>query len=102
MWEQLQLTYNYGVNKIWMLNVGDLKPMEYPITFFMDMAWNPESFKADNLQIFAVKFCKEQFGTVASTEAADILSTYCKYNSRVTAEMLNQNTSIWRAASFVR
>jgi hypothetical protein len=92
MWEQLQLTYSYGVNKIWMLNVGDLKPMEYPITFFMDMAWNPDLFKADNLQILAVKFCKEQFGTVASTEAADILSTYCKYNSRVTAEMLNQNT----------
>jgi hypothetical protein len=92
MWEQLQLTYSYGVNKIWMLNVGDLKPMEYPITFFMDMAWNPDSFQADNLQNFAVKFCKEQFGATASTEAADILNTYCKYNSRVTAEMLNQNT----------
>lgn len=32
MWEQLQLTYDYGVEKLWILNVGDLKPMEYPIT----------------------------------------------------------------------
>ena len=31
MWEQLQLTYSYGVDKIWILNVGDLKPDEYPI-----------------------------------------------------------------------
>ena len=42
MWEQLQLTYSYGVDKLWILNVGDLKPMEYPITLFMNMAWNPE------------------------------------------------------------
>ncbi len=35
MWEQLQLTYSYGVDKLWILNVGDLKPMEYPITLFL-------------------------------------------------------------------
>ncbi len=92
MWEQLQATYSYGVNKIWVLNVGDVKPMAYPITFFMDMAWNPDSFKANNLQNFAKKFCAEQFGFAASTEAAYILSKYCKYNSRVTAEMLDQHT----------
>ena len=44
MWEQLQLTYSYGVDKLWILNVGDLKPMEYPITLFMNMAWNPERY----------------------------------------------------------
>ena len=44
MWEQLQLTYDYGVDKLWILNVGDLKPMEYPITLFMDMAWNPKKY----------------------------------------------------------
>ena len=36
MWEQLQLTYDYGVDKLWILNVGDLKPMEYPITLFLE------------------------------------------------------------------
>lgn len=35
MWEQLHLTYEYGVDKLWILNVGDLKPMEYPITLFL-------------------------------------------------------------------
>ena len=34
MWEQLQLTYSYGVDKLWILNVGDLKPMEYPYHSF--------------------------------------------------------------------
>ena len=50
IWEQLNLSYEHGVRKLWIVNVGDLKPMEYPITFFMDMAWNPERFNAQNLQ----------------------------------------------------
>jgi hypothetical protein len=92
MWEQLQLTYDYGVDKIWILNVGDIKPMEYPIDFFLNMAWNAESFQADNLKQFARKFTKEQFGSKEASEAAEILTTYCKYNSRVTAEMLDEDT----------
>jgi hypothetical protein len=92
MWEQLQLTYSYGVDKIWILNVGDLKPMEYPMSFFLDMAWNPTSFTERNLSDYAVAFCREQFGAAEATEAAELLDTYCKYNSRVTAEMLDART----------
>lgn len=33
-WEQMMLTYDYGVRELWVVNVGDLKPMEYPIIFF--------------------------------------------------------------------
>lgn len=92
MWEQLQLTYDYGVDKIWILNVGDLKPMEYPISFFLTMAWNPKAFNATDLAEFARAFCAQQFGEAQAAEAARILSAYCKYNSRVTAEMLDDRT----------
>jgi len=92
MWEQLQLTYSYGVDKVWILNVGDLKPMEYPMTFFMDMAWNPDSFNENNINDYSKEFCREQFGDDVSGEAADILNTYCKYNSRVSAEMMDRKT----------
>lgn len=57
IWEQMHLTYEYGVRKLWIVNVGDLKPMEYPITFFLDMAWNPDKFNAQNLQQHAEEFC---------------------------------------------
>ena len=100
MWEQLQLTYSYGVDKIWILNVGDLKPDEFPIDFFLNMAWNPESFKADNLHEYAIKFCEQQFGSDASVEGADILTTYCKYNSRVSAEMMNKRTYNLQSGEF--
>ena len=92
MWEQLQLTYDYGVDKLWVLNVGDLKPMEYPITLFMDMAWNPTKYTADNLLEHPRAFCAQQFGEEQADEAMRILNLYSKYNGRVTAEMLDRNT----------
>ena len=92
MWEQLQLTYDYGVDRLWVLNVGDLKPMEYPITLFMDMAWNPKEYTAETLLEHPRRFCAEVLGEEQADEAARILNLYCKYNGRVTAEMLDSKT----------
>ncbi|MFA9390361.1 MAG: glycosyl hydrolase 115 family protein [Prolixibacteraceae bacterium] len=92
MWEQLQLTYSYGVDQLWMLNVGDLKPLEYPIDFFLNMAWNPERFNPQNLDQYSINFCNQQFGEAQGKEAARILNLYCKYCSRITPEMLDDKT----------
>jgi hypothetical protein len=92
MWEQLRLTYDYGVDKLWILNVGHLKPNEYPIDFFMKMAWKPTVFTENNLTQYSIDFCAEQFGKEQAREAAQILNTYCKYNSRITPEMLSDTT----------
>lgn len=89
LWEQMQLTYDYGVDKIWVLNVGDLKPMEYPITLFLDMAWNPTSFTVETLLDHTYDFCLEFFGEEEAQEAARILNLCCKYNGRISAEMLD-------------
>lgn len=92
MWEQLQATYDYGVDKMWILNVGDIKPMEYPMSFFLDMAWNPQQFNENNISDYARLFCLQQFGEEQADEAAYILNLYCKYCSRVSAEMLDDHT----------
>ena len=102
MWEQLQLTYSYGVDKLWILNVGDLKPNEYPMDFFLQMAWNPTSFNENNLDEYARKFCADKFGETESVEAAEILSLYCKYASRVTAEMLDHRTYNLESGEFLQ
>ena len=102
MWEQLQLTYSYGVDKVWILNVGDLKPNEYPMDFFLNMAWNPRSFNENILEEYARKFCEDKFGSEIATEAAEILSTYCKYASRITAEMLDQKTYNLESGEFLQ
>ena len=92
MWEQLQLTWAYGVDRIWVLNVGDLKPMEYPIDLFLAMARNPESITVDNLPDHTRRFCAAAFGEDQAEEAARILNLYCKYSGRTTAEMMDART----------
>ena len=96
MFEQLSLAYDHGIQRMWILNVGDLKPMEYPIQLFMDMAWNPKVYTQQNITDHTRAFFRTVFGdkiaenTVA--EAADIYNTNCKYMARVTPEMLDAKT----------
>ncbi|WP_238480299.1 glycosyl hydrolase 115 family protein [Mangrovibacterium lignilyticum] len=92
VWEQMNLTYSHGVDKVWIVNVGDLKPMEYPISFFLDMAWNPDQFNAQNLFQHTVNWCAEQFGENYAEDAARVIDLYTKYNHRVTPELLDENT----------
>ena len=92
MWEQLQLAYNGGIQKLWILNVGDLKPMEYPIQLFMDMAWDPTKYHVDNLLDHTRDFCAESFGEDQACEATQLLNLVSKYNGRITSEMLDAKT----------
>lgn len=92
LWEQMQLTYDYGVDRLWVVNVGDLKPMEYPITLFLNMAWNPEKFSAATLLDHTYEFCAQQFGPDQAEQAARLLNLYSKYNGRVTPEMMDRTT----------
>jgi hypothetical protein len=91
-WEQMRLAHEYGANQVWIVNVGDLKPMEYPISFFLDYAWNPDKIGASQLQQYAEDWAAKQFGPEHATEIAAIISKYSKYNGRRKPELLNQNT----------
>lgn len=91
-WEQLTLAYENGIDRLWILNVGDLKPMEYPISQFMDLAWNPRKYDVNNITRHTRDWCTQQFGESQADEAARILNLICKYNGRCTPEMLDKNT----------
>ena len=91
-WEQLTLAYENGIDRLWILNVGDLKPMEYPISQFMDMAWNPRKYNVNSITRHTRDWCAQQFGESQADEAARILNLVCKYNGRCTPEMLDKNT----------
>ena len=91
-WEQLTLAYENGIDRLWILNVGDLKPMEYPISQFMDMAWNPRKYDVNSITRHTRDWCAQQFGESQADEAARILNLVCKYNGRCTPEMLGKNT----------
>ena len=92
VWEQMHLAYEYNVRNIWIVNVGDIKPLEFPISFFLDYAWNPEKIGAADLQKYTEQWSAAQFGTAYAKDVAAIISTYSKYNSRRKPEMLDANT----------
>ena len=92
VWEQMKLTFGHGVTEIWIANVGDIKPMELPISFFLDYAWDPGAIKAEDLPEYYVNWAKQQFGGEYAQHIAELLSLYTKYNARRTPEMLTPLT----------
>src|SRR5450432_1926875 len=92
VWEQMHLAYAYGVDKIWIVNVGDLKPMEFPISFFLDYAWNPDKWNEDNLKDYYTNWAAQQFGNTYAKQIGDIIKKYSQYNARRKPELLSPET----------
>ncbi|WP_291125573.1 glycosyl hydrolase 115 family protein [Flavobacterium sp. UBA6031] len=91
-WEQMHLAYQYGVDRVWIVNVGDIKPMEFPTEFFLDYAWNPDIWNANNLDDYYYQWSKENFDGQYTEGIADILKMYTKYNARRKPELLDPTT----------
>jgi hypothetical protein len=92
VWEQMHLAYRYGATRMWLVNVGDLKPVEFPTEFFLDYAWDPERWNQDNLDDYTEQWVINQFGPNYSKEIAGLLANYAKFNARRKPELLNQDT----------
>ena len=92
VWEQMHLAYEYDARKIWVVNVGDLKPMEFPITFFLDYAWDAHKWDAGNLPDYYTQWAAEQFGPPHAREIGAILRQYTQINARRKPELLNADT----------
>ena len=60
--EQMNLAYEYGATRIWIANVGDLKPLEVPIEFFLRMAWNPAAMTRDDVAKYQLRWAEREFG----------------------------------------
>jgi hypothetical protein len=85
--EQFNLAYQSGIDHLWIVNVGDLKPKELPIDFIMHFAWNPDAYPADKAWSYTVNLAERIFGKEHAEEIADIVSKYSKYNLLRKAEV---------------
>jgi len=92
VWEQMNLAHQYGANQIWIVNVGDLKPMEFPIEFFLDLARAPERWPKENIAAFARLWAEREFGPKYAPDIAEIVSKYTKFNGRRKPELLGPDT----------
>jgi hypothetical protein len=93
-WEQLHTAFSYGVDRLWVANVGDLKNEELPLQFFLDYAWNPNSVPLDRLSTWERKYAAENFGTEHAADIADVLDTYGQLQARRKPELLNRKITV--------
>ncbi|GAA4777218.1 glycosyl hydrolase 115 family protein [Stakelama sediminis] len=92
VWQQMELAHARGANRIWIANVGDLKPMELPISFFLDLAWNPRAWGPDAGRAYLAHWAAQQFGPEHAAEIADILDRETRFTARRTPELTNAST----------
>ena len=92
VWEQMHLAYTHGADRIWIVNVGDIKPMELPISFFLDYAWKPAGWKAADIPQYYAQWSEQQFGKERSGIIGKILENYSRYSARRKPELLSHQT----------
>ncbi|KAL2856504.1 hypothetical protein BJY01DRAFT_263531 [Aspergillus pseudoustus] len=73
IYHQLRTAYDGGADTVWVINVGDIKPLELPISFVMGLAWNIRSFSASTIPIFFHEYSRWQFGDYAEPIAKLLL-----------------------------
>jgi hypothetical protein len=94
VWEQLHLAYESGVERMWMVNVGDLKNDEHPLEFFLDYAWHPQRWPIDRLGEWERRWAEKQFGPEHAQDIASLLTAYGQLQSRRKPELLNRKISL--------
>ena len=73
IYQQMAQAYERGIRKMWILNVGDIKPAEYQIELFLDMAWNIGEVKKQGVTEHLHCFLEREFGQSVATQTLPVL-----------------------------
>lgn len=92
IWEQMSLAKEYGADRIWIVNVGHFKGYEFPIEYFMNLAWNTNEWTNDNIDEYTRLWSAREFGEKYADGIAEIIERYTKYNGRRKPELLSPTT----------
>ena len=76
VWEELHKAWQNDAGRLWVLNVGDLKPAEIAITFYADLAWSPDQWGTDAQERFLHDFFAATFGPQLAGPMADLQASY--------------------------
>jgi len=92
VWEQLTLAKQYGADRIWIVNVGHFKGLEFPLEYFMHLAWNTGRWTNQNIGEYTRLWAAREFGAAYARDVADIISRYTRCNGRRKPELLQPGT----------
>lgn len=96
IWEQMSQAYSHGIHTAWIVNAGDIKGNEFPLSYFMAMAYDFEKWGAGNINspgMFTAEWVKQQFGGIIEDQLVlrikDILTENINIISMRKPESLN-------------
>lgn len=99
VWEQMSMAYEHGIDDIWIVNVGDLKPMEMNISYFLDLAYDYEAWGKDGgnkTDSYREKWVEQQFGDALNksqqAEIQSLLEEYTWLNGTCKPEVVSSAT----------
>ncbi|TDZ68401.1 hypothetical protein CTRI78_v002150 [Colletotrichum trifolii] len=104
VYKELSQAYERGADRIWVINVGDIKPMELPLSFAMDLAWNASRFDFDRIPAYLEAFAARDFGPEHAGDMASALWTYSHLVGSRKFELVQPDTYSllnWREADRV-
>ncbi|QJE01879.1 hypothetical protein HH212_19175 [Massilia forsythiae] len=88
VWEELRRSYDAGADRVWIVNVGDLKPAEIGTEFFLQLAWDIDRWRADNLGDYLRHWAAREFGAAQADAIAAIMADWYRLNFRRRPEHL--------------
>ncbi|MFJ6672800.1 glycosyl hydrolase 115 family protein [Actinosynnema sp. NPDC091369] len=93
VWDQLHQSYEYGIDRLWVVNAGDVKGNELPLQFFLDYAWDPHRWPVEKLGEWEKRYAAQNFGSRWAGEVASVLREYGKLQSDRKPELLNRKAT---------
>lgn len=91
-WEQMHLAYGRGARQIWVVNVGDLKPLELPISHFFDLAYDINTWDKDSVPYWLELWAAREFGPAVAAQTAELLNNYSLAAGRRKYELVDPTT----------
>ncbi|KAJ7092468.1 hypothetical protein B0H15DRAFT_175137 [Mycena belliarum] len=94
VFEQMSIAIDRDATRIWVVNVGDLKPYERETEFFLTYAYNASRWNPDNLDTFVSSWAKREFDVsdLDATMITDIVGNLTRFNARRKPELTNSTT----------
>jgi hypothetical protein len=96
MWEQLTMAYDYGIRDVWVANVGDISLQEYPLSYFLDLAYDMDKWGSNapnKTEEYTKQWIQTQFGEYFSEEDKkaihEIMNGYTRINHNRKPEIMN-------------
>ena len=94
IWEELHKAWENDTRTLWVINVGDIKPMEIGIDYFSQLAWNPNGFSLGAQHQFLHDFAARNFGEKSAQQMTDLLMEFYKLGTIRKPELMDREWAL--------